>query len=63
MRLLIAYGRCFTDPRPCKRIDLANAAGTSISGIRNAYDADEINQATEILQRPPTNLSQPAGER
>jgi hypothetical protein len=63
MRLLIAYGRCFTHPRPYKLIDLANAAGMSISGIRTAYDADEIDQATEILQRPPTTPPQPAGER
>ncbi len=63
MRLLIAYGRCFTHPRPYKLIDLANAAGMSISGIRTAYDADEIDQATEILERPPTNPPQPAGER
>lgn len=32
MRLLIAYGRCFTHPRPYKLIDLADAAGMSISG-------------------------------
>jgi hypothetical protein len=63
MRLLIAYGRCFTHPRPYKLIDLANAAGMSISGIRTAYDTDEIDQAAEILERPPTNPPQPAGER
>ncbi len=63
MRLLIAYGRCFTHPRPYKLIDLANAAGMSISGIRTAYDNDEIDQAAEILQRPPTAPPQPAGDR
>jgi hypothetical protein len=63
MRLLIAYGRCFTHPRPYKLIDLANAAGMSISGIRTAYDTDEIDQATEILERPPTTPPQPAGDR
>jgi hypothetical protein len=63
MRLLIAYGRCFTHPRPYKLIDLANAAGMSISGIRTAYDADEIDQAAEILKRPPTTPPQPAGDR
>ena|SRR5712691_7439696 len=63
MRLLIAYGRCFTHPRPYKLIDLANAAGMSISGIRTAYDSDEIDQATEILERPPTTPPQPAGDR
>jgi len=34
--LLIAYGRRFTHPRPYKLIDLANAAGMSISGVRTA---------------------------
>ena len=63
MRLLIAYGRCFTHPRPYKLIDLANAAGMSISGIRTAYDTDEIGQATEILERPPASPPQPVGER
>ena len=63
MRLLIAYGRCFTHPRPYKLIDLANAAGMSISGIRTAYDTDEIDQATEVLERPPASPPQPAGER
>ncbi len=63
MRLLIAYGRCFTHPRPYKLIDLANAAGMSISGIRTAYDTDEIDQATKILERPPSTAPQPAGDR
>jgi hypothetical protein len=63
MRLLIAYGRRFTHPRPYKLIDLAEAAGMSISGIRTAYDTDEIDQAAEILQRPPTSAPQPAGDR
>ncbi len=37
MRLLMAYGRCFTHPRPYKLIDLANAAGLSISGPVAAF--------------------------
>jgi hypothetical protein len=61
MRLLIAYGRCFTHPRPYKLIDLANAAGMSISGVRTAYDTDEIDQAAEILQRPSAGQLGPAG--
>src|SRR4029077_18830565 len=61
MRLLIAYGRCFTHPRPYKLIDLADAAGMSISGIRTAYDTDEIDQAAEILKRPPAAPPQPSG--
>ena len=63
MRLLIAYARRFTHPRPYKLIDLANAAGMSISGVRTAYDTDEIDQTAEILQRPPTTPPQPAGDR
>jgi hypothetical protein len=61
MRLLIAYGRCFTHPRPYKLIDLANAAGMSISGVRTAYDADEIDQAAEILNRRPAAAADVAG--
>jgi hypothetical protein len=53
MRLLIAYGRRFTHPRPYKLIDLANAAGMSISGVRTAYDDEEVEQAADILSRPP----------
>lgn len=53
MRLLIAYARRFTHPRPYKLIDLAEAAGMSISGVRIAYDDDELNQLAETLGRPP----------
>ena len=53
MRLLVAYGRRFTHPRPYKLIDLANAAGMSISGVRTAYDEEEVDQAADILNRPP----------
>jgi hypothetical protein len=53
MRLLIAYGRRFIHPRPYKLIDLANAAGMSISGVRTAYDDEEVNQAAEVLGRAP----------
>jgi hypothetical protein len=54
MRLLIAYGRRFTHPRPYKLIDLANAAGMSISGVRTAYETEEIDRVSEILGRQPT---------
>ncbi|HCU92160.1 MAG TPA: hypothetical protein DHU96_05260 [Actinobacteria bacterium] len=53
MRLLIAYGRRFTHPRPYKLIDLAKAAGMSISGVRTAYEAEEVEQVAEILGRAP----------
>jgi hypothetical protein len=53
MRLLLAYGRRFTHPRPYKLVDLANAAGMSISGVRISYDQEEVAQAADILGRPP----------
>ena len=43
-RRLLAYGREFARPRPYRLIDLADAAGMSISGIRTAYDQDDIRQ-------------------
>jgi hypothetical protein len=60
MRLLMAYGRCFTLPRPYKLIDLARAAGLSISGVRIAFGDDEIAQAAGVLDRPPVSDDGPA---
>jgi AraC-like DNA-binding protein len=54
MRLLIAYGREFTRPRPYRLEDLARAAGMSISGVRTAYDADEIAEVTRLTGAKPT---------
>ncbi len=48
LRLLIAYAREFTEPRPYRLDDLARAAGMSISGVRTAYDDDEISHVTQI---------------
>ena len=42
MRLLIAYGREFTRPRPYRLEDLARASGMSISGVRTAYGEDRL---------------------
>ena len=59
-RLLIAYARRFTHPRPYKLIDLAEAAGMSISGVRIAYDDEEVEQLAELLGRP--SIPAPGGE-
>ena len=48
VRLLIAYGREFTRPRPYRLEDLARAAGMSISGVRTAYDEDEIAEVARL---------------
>jgi len=61
MRLLIAYARRFTHPRPYKLIDLAASAGMSISVARIAYDDEELSQLTEMLGRAPVALPTVAG--
>ena len=53
MRLLIAYGREFTRPRPYRLEDLARAAGMSISGVRTAYDDDEIAEVARLTGARP----------
>ena len=53
LRLLIAYAREFAEPRPYRLDDLARAAGMSISGVRTAYDDEDIGHTAETLGRPP----------
>lgn len=53
MRQLIAYAREFVRPRPYTLADLAEAAGMSISGIRTAYDNDEISFVTSAIGQGP----------
>ena len=58
MRLLIAYGREFTRPRPYRLEDLARAAGMSISGVRTAYDDDEVAEVARLTgTRPARRLA------
>jgi len=59
MRLLIAYGREFTRPRPYRLEDLARAAGMSISGVRTAYDDDEV---AEVAKRTGAKPIRPIAE-
>lgn len=53
MRLLVAYGREFVTPRPYKLDDLAQATGMSISGVRTAYDDDEIAEVAQLTGAKP----------
>jgi hypothetical protein len=48
LRLLLAYAREVVTPRPYRLADLAQAAGMSISGVRVAYNQDDIHQAAEF---------------
>ena len=47
IRILLAYARELSRPRPYRLIDLAAAAGMSVSGVRSAY----TRQHTETAQR------------
>jgi hypothetical protein len=48
IRLLLAYAREHTQPRPYRLADLAKAAGMSISGVRAAYTQADIAQAARL---------------
>ena len=48
LRLLLAYAREHTKPRPYRLADLADAAGMSISGVRVAYTPADIEQAARL---------------
>lgn len=58
-RRLLAYGREFTRPRPYKLADLADAAGMSISGVRTAYDSEEIAQVAAATGLQPSGSPPP----
>ena len=47
IRVLLAYARELTNPRPYRLTDLANAAGMSISGVRTAYTHNDIETAQQ----------------
>ena len=51
IRLLLAYAREHTQPRPYRLADLAEAAGMSVSGIRTAYTQADIEQAARLTGR------------
>jgi hypothetical protein len=48
LRLLLAYAREHTEPRPYRLADLAEAAGMSISGVRAAYRKADSDQAARL---------------
>jgi hypothetical protein len=49
IRILLAYARELTRPRPYRLTDLAAAAGISVSGVRTAYTQQDIETAQRIL--------------
>jgi hypothetical protein len=49
IRLLLAYAREVVTPRPYRLADLAEASGLSISGVRTAYTAADVERITALL--------------
>jgi hypothetical protein len=52
IRMLCAYARELTTPRPYRLADLAEAAGMSISGVRTAYGTRDIGHAKQMPAPP-----------
>jgi hypothetical protein len=52
IRMIVAYARELTTPRPYRLADLADAAGMSISWVRTAYKPGDIERAA-ALPHPP----------
>jgi hypothetical protein len=50
IRILLAYARGLTSPRPYRLANLAVAAGMSISGVRVAYTREHVESAQRILR-------------
>jgi hypothetical protein len=49
IRILLAYARELTTPRPYRLADLAEATGKSISGVRTGYTAADVDAARQIV--------------
>ena len=50
IRILLAYARELTTPRPYRLTDLAAATGLSISGVRTAYTPADTETARHLLR-------------
>ena len=48
IRVLLAYAREAATPRPYRLVDLAEAAGMSISGVRVAYRDSDTHAARDL---------------
>ena len=49
IRILLAYARELATPRPYRLADLAEATGKSISGVRTAYTAHDVDTVRRTL--------------
>ena len=57
IRILLAYARELTAPRPYRLTDLAYAAGMSISGVRTAYTGHDVTAAAILLALQPSGAA------
>lgn len=53
IRRLLAYGREFHGTRPYRLESLAEASGMTPSGVRTAYNEEELRQVTHEIHRNP----------
>jgi hypothetical protein len=60
MRVLLAFAREITAPRPYRLADLAHAAGMYISGIRAVYSPGDVQHAARLLDGTPLRHLQAA---
>jgi hypothetical protein len=60
IRVLLAYAREIAAPRPYRLVDLARVTGLSISGIRTAYTATDIDHAARVFGTPADSRRRPA---
>ena len=51
IRILLAYARELTTPRPYRLADLAEATGKSISGVRTGYTPADAETARRIVHQ------------
>jgi len=61
IRLLLAYGRRFVYPHPYTLGELASAAGMSVSGIRTAFNDDDVRRVSEATGLEPVSSGQEGG--
>jgi AraC-like DNA-binding protein len=53
IRLLLAYGRRFVYPHPYTLGELASVAGMSVSGVRTAFDSDDVRKVAQATGLEP----------
>jgi hypothetical protein len=63
LRLPVAFGREFVRPRPYRLETLAEASGMSISGVRTAYEDEEIQEVAKRTGLKPHSDGAPAARR